>query len=111
MSIILVWGLTYPPWGDTLYEMSAGQGTKKLQILHRLKIARGHLDKVIKMVDEDAYCIDVLTQSQAVAAQIKEADVQILEGHLKTCVKDAMTSGDADASVLEVLKIFRRGRA
>lgn len=77
-------------------------------MLHRLKIARGHLDKVIAMVQNDDYCIDILTQSQAVQGQLSEVDAKILEKHLSTCVADALIKGDNKDAVDEVVKVFRR---
>jgi len=76
--------------------------------LHRLKIARGHLDKVIVMLESGEYCIDVLTQSQAVQAQLREVDVIVLEKHLSECVADAMSQGKKAEAVEEVVKVFRR---
>ena len=78
------------------------------RILHRLKIARGHLDKVINMVSEDAYCIDVILQSKAVQAGIKEADHLLLENHLKKCVADAMKKGKKDEAIAEVMNVFKK---
>ena len=78
------------------------------RILHRLKIARGHLDKVINMVSEDAYCIDVILQSKAVQAGIKEADNLLLENHLKKCVADAMKKGKKDEAIAEVMNVFKK---
>ena len=78
------------------------------RILHRLKIARGHLDKVISMVSEDAYCIDVIFQSKAVQAGIKEADNLLLENHLKKCVADAMKKGKKDEAIAEVMNVFKK---
>ena len=78
-------------------------------VLHRLKIARGHLDKVIRMVQDDVYCIDILTQSQAIQGQLSEVDAKILEKHLSTCVTDALIKGDNKDAVDEVVKVFRRG--
>ena len=78
-------------------------------VLHRLRIARGHLDKVILMVQNDDYCIDILTQSQAVQGQLSEVDAKILEKHLSTCVADAMKRGENRDAVDEVVKVFRRG--
>ncbi len=78
------------------------------RILHRLKIARGHLEKVIKMVEEDKYCIDILHQSQAVQAGLKETDNLILENHLKTCAADAIRGGNTDKAITEVLEVFRK---
>lgn len=78
------------------------------RILHRLKIARGHLNKVIKMVEEDTYCINVLHQSQAVQKALKETDALILENHLNTCVVDHIKQGDTKKSIEEVMNVFRR---
>lgn len=81
---------------------------KKERILHRLKITRGHLDKIIKMVDEDNYCIDILHQSQAVQAGLKKADNIILENHLLTCAADAISQGRKDEAIAEVMNVFKR---
>ncbi len=78
------------------------------RILHRLKISRGHLDKVIKMVEEDTYCIDVIMQSKAVQAGLKEADHLLLENHLKKCVTDAMKQGKKDEAISEVMNVFKK---
>lgn len=82
--------------------------THTSRVLHRLKIARGHLDKVIKMVDSGEYCIDILTQSQAVQAALKETDVLILENHLQTCVTDAVKGDKKDQAIAEVIKVFKK---
>ena len=78
------------------------------RILHRLKIAKGHLEKVIKMVEEDTYCIDVIHQSQAVQRALEEADSVILENHLRTCVVDHIKKGNIDVSTKEVMKVFKK---
>lgn len=80
----------------------------KERILHRLKIAQGHLKKVIQMVDDDTYCIDVLHQSQAVQKAIKETDSLLLENHLKCCVSDAINKGNKDEAIAEVMNIFKK---
>ncbi len=79
------------------------------RIIHRLKIARGHLDKVIKMVEADEYCIDVLTQSRAVQAGLKEAGHLLLENHLQKCVADAFKEGKNDEAIKEVMTVFKKG--
>lgn len=78
------------------------------RILHRLKIARGHLNKVIAMVEDNEYCIDTLHQSQAVQKAIKETDNLILENHLKTCVSDAITKGKKDEAISEIMQVFKK---
>lgn len=78
------------------------------RILHRLKIARGHLDKVINMVENDHYCIDVLHQSQAIQAALKETDGVVLENHLRTCVSDSIKSGNQEETIKEVMEVFKK---
>jgi len=78
------------------------------RILHRFKIAQGHLKKVIKMVESDEYCIDVLHQSQAIQKALKETDNLMLENHLLTCVSDAMTKGKKDQAITEVMQVFKK---
>ena len=76
--------------------------------LHRLKIARGHLDKVIDMVEKDSYCIDVVHQSIAVQSALKKVDELILENHLKTCVADEIRKGDAENAIKEVMEVLKK---
>ena len=78
------------------------------RILHRLKIAKGHLEKVTKMIEEDNYCIDVLHQSQAVQAGLHETDSLILENHLKGCVSDAISKGKKDEAIKEIMEVFKK---
>jgi DNA-binding FrmR family transcriptional regulator len=76
--------------------------------LHRLKITRGHLDKVIDMVTKDAYCIDVVHQSIAVQSALKKIDELILENHLKTCVADSIKKGESDEAIKEVMEVLKK---
>lgn len=78
------------------------------RISHRLKIARGHLDKVIRMIEEDEYCIDVLHQMQAVESALKETGNVVLENHLKTCVADAISKGNKDEAISEIMQVFKK---
>lgn len=81
---------------------------KQEQILHRLRIARGHLDKVIKMVEEDQYCMDVIHQSRAVGRGLDEVDALILENHLRSCVVDHIKNGETEITVEEIMKVFKK---
>ena len=76
--------------------------------MHRLKIARGHLDKVIKMTENNDYCIDIMNQSLAVQRALQESDTLTLENHLKNCVVKQIKNGETDESVAEIMKIFKR---
>lgn len=80
----------------------------KHQITHRLKIAKGHLEKVIKMVEEDAYCIDTVHQLLAVESALKNTDELILENHLKTCVADSIKKGNSEEAIKEVMEVLKK---
>jgi len=101
---------TISPWGGYSQKKTSMYRPKDTQerIAHRLKIARGHLDKVIKMVEEDEYCIDVLHQSQAVQAALKETDSVILENHLNTCVADSISKGNKEEAIAEIMGVFKK---
>ena len=78
------------------------------RVTHRLKIAKGHLEKVIQMIEEDRYCIDVLHQLQAVESGIKETGNVILENHLKTCAADAIRAGKTELAITEIMTVFKK---
>jgi len=81
----------------------------KKNLLHRLRIAHGHLEKVIRMVEKGEYCLDIIQQSQAVQSALSKADELILENHLKTCVRQSMvTNKNIDEKVKEVIEVFKR---
>jgi len=80
--------------------------SKKDDALHRLKIIRGHIDKIIAMVENDAYCIDILTQTKAVQNALKRTDEVLLENHMSCCVIDHIKSGRGKQATEEILKVF-----
>lgn len=80
------------------------------RILHRLKIARGHLNKVIEMVEEDCYCINVLHQMQAVESAVAETEGLVLENHLKTCAINAIKKGKQEEAIKEIMTVFKNNK-
>lgn len=77
--------------------------------IRRLKTIEGHLRGVIRMVEEDAYCIDVIRQIQAVEAALSKVSTRILEDHLNSCVITAIQGNDRQerARVLkEITEVF-----
>lgn len=62
--------------------------------LKRLKITAGHMGGVIRMVEEDAYCIDIIRQIQAVQSALNKVSTAILENHLNSCVTTAIRGQD-----------------
>lgn len=73
-----------------------------------MKIARGHLDRVISMVESGHYCIDVIHQSMAVQAALKQTDELILKNHMQTCVAEEIRKGNADEVIEEVMKVMQK---
>ena len=78
--------------------------------LQLLKTARGQIDGVIRMVEDDRYCIDISNQIQAASAILAKVNQEILSAHIHGCVKDAMHGQpeDAEAKIEEVLEILDR---
>jgi DNA-binding FrmR family transcriptional regulator len=64
----------------------------KSDALRRLKSIGGHVKGIERMLDEDAYCIDVIKQIQAVQAALNKVSAQLLENHLNSCVVTAIQS-------------------
>ncbi len=79
-------------------------------ILNRLKTARGHLDAVVRMVEEDAYCPEVMKQLSAVQGSLERASRIVLRNHLETCVAAAMVAGRTDEIVDELMEALRYDR-
>ena len=77
--------------------------------LRRLKTIEGHLRGVIRMVEEDAYCIDVIRQIQAVESALNKVSGHILEDHLNSCVITAIQGNDRkerERVLKEITEVF-----
>lgn len=99
--------MTYPTQQGRIADM---QKVVKEQTLKRLKTARGHLDHVIKQVEEEKYCIEILQQSLAVQSALRAIDNIILKGHLEVHVSKAMHGKDKQKSIQEVVDVFEKAR-
>lgn len=75
----------------------------KQEILNRLKTVRGHLDGIVRMTEEEAYCVDLMKQVSAAQASLERVNRLILKNHLETCFSDAVTSGRAQPAIAELL--------
>lgn len=84
--------------------------THRSSIVNRLRSARGHLDAVLRMVEDDAYCPDVMKQLSAVQGQLEGANRLVLRNHLETCVAAAMVAGRTDEIVDELMEAMRFDR-
>ncbi len=78
--------------------------------VRRLKSAAGHLNGIIRMLEEDRYCIDVIKQIQAVQAALNRVNEGILDSHLRTCVTTAIRDEDSaerERVLAEITEVFR----
>ena len=66
----------------------------KPRLLNRLRRIEGQVRGVERMIEEDRYCIDVLTQLQAIRAAVARVESEMLKGHLGHCIESAIVSGD-----------------
>jgi DNA-binding FrmR family transcriptional regulator len=84
------------------------------ECVSRLRKIEGQVRGVTRMIEEERYCIDILTQIQAVKAALAKVESEILKDHVSTCVEDAIASGDAMeqrqkfAELVDVLGKHRR---
>ena len=72
------------------------------QITRLLKTARGQIDGILKMVEEDRYCLDVSNQLMATQSILKKANRMVLKAHMNSCVHQAVVSGDPEEKLNEL---------
>ena len=72
-----------------------------------LRTARGQLEGVLRMIDENRYCMDIVTQFQAVESLVHKAQREVLRAHLNGCVRDAFENGDEQAREQKIDEIIK----
>ena len=81
----------------------------KTDAIQRLKNIEGHVRGVERMLENDAYCIDVIRQLQAIQAALNKVNALVLEGHLNSCVVDAIQGddpGQREVALGEITEVF-----
>ena len=81
------------------------------RITRLLKTARGQIDGILRMVDEDRYCIDISTQLMATESLLARINADVLKAHVEGCVRTAMETGDEaeqDAKLAEIEMIIEK---
>ena len=84
--------------------------TNKQKIARRLKILEGQVRGIQNMVDKDAYCIDVITQTSAIKQGLSNIEDMLMEGHLGHCVVAQIKSGETRKATEEILKVYQLKR-
>ncbi len=88
-------------------------GTDHRDEINRLRRIEGQVRGIQRMIEQDRYCIDILTQVRSVQRALARVNDSVLERHMRHCVVDAAQSGDAairDARIAEIMQLLERGR-
>lgn len=80
---------------------------KKRSALNRLKTVRGHLDGIIRMLEADAYCVDVMKQISATQSSLERANRIMLHNHLETCFSEAVLAGRGQPAIDELIEAVK----
>ena len=78
------------------------------QVTRLLKTARGQIDGILKMVEEDRYCMDVSNQLLATQSILKKANRMVLTAHMDCCVREAMAGGDLEEKLAELSALINK---
>ena len=86
----------------------AGYSMDKKDLQDRLRRIEGQVRGIQRMVDEDQYCIDILTQLNSATAALRSVGMGLLDDHVRHCVKDSIETGRGDEKVEELLAAVAR---
>lgn len=77
-------------------------------LLMRLRRMEGQVRGVQKMIEEGRYCVDIVTQLQAISAAADRVAEQVLEGHIRGCVSDAIREQRGDEAITELMTVLSK---
>lgn len=80
----------------------------KQKVEQLVKTARGQLEGVLRMIEEDRYCIDISTQLLAAEAVIRAANREVLSAHMQGCLIEAAQNGDIEQKTDELKKLLEK---
>jgi len=76
------------------------------EVKRLLKTARGQIDGIIKMIDDDRYCMDVNTQILAATSVLRKANKLVLKAHMESCVREAVEEGKSEEKIDELIRLI-----
>ena len=82
----------------------------KQKIIRRLKIIEGQIRGLQKLIDNDIYCIDVITQTSAVKQGLSNVEDLLMEGHIGHCLINQIRKGETTKATAEILKVYKLKR-
>lgn len=77
-------------------------------VLNSLRTAKGQIDGILKMIDDERYCIDISKQIFAVQSLLKKANMKILKDHMHSCVTSAVNDGSGEEKIEEIIYILEK---
>lgn len=78
----------------------------KKEALNLLKTSKGQLEGIIKMIEDDRYCVDISKQILSVQGLLRKANLLIIDQHIRHCVKQAIREGNGDEKVDEIIELI-----
>lgn len=81
---------------------------EKKKALQSLKTARGQIEGIIKMIEDERYCIDISNQITASQSLLKRANLLILKQHIHHCVREACNENKADEKMEEIIQVLEK---
>ena len=78
----------------------------KVKVKRLLKTAKGQIDGILNMIEDDRYCIDISNQIMATQAILRKVNNEVLHSHIDSCVKEAVQTGEADDKLQEISLII-----
>ena len=82
--------------------------SEKVELMKRLNRISGQVEGISRMIAEDRYCIDIVTQIAAVRSALDALGLKLLHDHAHGCVQQAVRSGSGDAAIEELMKVVQR---
>ncbi len=80
----------------------------KASVTRSIKIARGQLDGVLRMIEEDRYCVDISNQLLATQALLKRVNKEIMHAHIRSCVREGLHTDEPNPKLEEALDLLDR---
>ncbi|MBO8437044.1 MAG: metal-sensing transcriptional repressor [Spirochaetes bacterium] len=81
---------------------------EKDSVTRKIKIARGQLDGILKMIDDDRYCIDIATQLMASQSILRKATQEVLQAHIRSCVSESLHTDVPNPKIEEALRVLEK---
>lgn len=91
-----------------VYREAKRMKADKAKVSKLLKTARGQIDGILRMIEEDRYCIDISNQIMATQAVLKKANTEVLTAHCKNCVANASTPQQKEEKIEEIIALLSK---